>query len=363
MASTPDLVDYLRKARTLGASDVHVAVGAPPAARVDGVLHPLDEYDVTAEISKDLVFGILTEAQRARLEEELELDFALEVEGTGRYRGNAHYARRCVEASFRYISEEVPSLEKLGHGDPVKDLCKARQGLVLVTGITGSGKSTTIASMIKKISEERSCVIITIEDPIEFVFDHSYGLVKQREVGNDSHSFSDALRASLRQDPDVIVVSEMRDLETIRTAITAAETGHLVISTVHTMDAPKTLDRLIDVFPAEQQPQVITQLANALVGIVSQRLLPAKSGKGRVLASEIMKNTHPIASVIRDQKFAQLPGLIQISSKDGMHTMDDSLIYLARMNAISAEEAIANAKEKAYVQRELVTDSGTQKPR
>ncbi len=353
MPATRDLVDHLRKAREMGASDVHVAVGAPPAARVDGTLHPLDEFDLDAAAAKDLVYGVLSESQRTRLEDELELDFALEVEGTGRYRGNAHYARGAIEGAFRYISEEIPELDQLGHGESVKNLCKMRQGLLLVTGITGSGKSTTIASMIKKIADERSCVIITIEDPIEFVFDHSYGLIKQREIGHDSHGFGEALRAAMRQDPDVIVVSEMRDLETIRTAVTAAETGHLVISTVHTMDAPKTLDRLIDVFPSEQQPQIITQLANALVGVVSQRLLPKASGKGRAMASEVMTNTHAVASVIRDHKFAQLPGIIQISAKDGMHTMDDSLIHLARHGAITAEEAIANAREQKYVEREI----------
>lgn len=353
MADSSDLVDYLRKARTLGASDVHITVGAPPAARVDGLLHPLDDYDLDSRTAKELVYGVLSESQRSRLEEDLELDFALEIEGTGRYRGNAHHTRGSVEGSFRYISEVVPSLEKLGHGESVKELCGRRQGLILVTGITGSGKTTSIASMIKKIADDRSCVIITIEDPIEFVFDHSFGLIKQREIGNDTHSFSDALRASMRQDPDVIVVSEMRDLETIRTAITAAETGHLVISTVHTMDAPKTLDRLIDVFPAEQQPQIITQLANCLVGIVSQRLLPHVSGKGRVMASEVMTNTHAVSSVIRDHKFAQLPGIIQISAKEGMHTMDDSLIHLARSQAISPEEAMANSRDPKYVGREL----------
>ena len=257
MSTSKHIVDFLTETRNRGGSDLHITAGAPPASRVNGELQALTDTDLTADESKELVLGVLTESQRAILEEELELDFSIEIKDVGRFRSNAHYASGSVEGAFRYIPTEVPTLEQLGHSPNVADLCNLRQGLILVTGVTGSGKTTTIAAMIQRILNERSCMVVTIEDPIEYVFDHAYGLVKQREVGPDTHSFANALRSALRQDPDIIVVSELRDLETIRTAITAAETGHLVISTLHTMDAPKSLDRMIDVFPAEQQEMVI----------------------------------------------------------------------------------------------------------
>ena len=222
------------------------------------MLEALSDQDIDADAAKELVLGVISESQRARLEEDLELDFSISIKDVGRFRANAHYVRGSIEGSFRYIPTEIPSLEQLGHAPSVNDLCSLRQGLILVTGVTGAGKTTTIASMIQKILRERSCVAVTIEDPIEYVFDHGYGVVKQREIGPDTHSFSNALRCALRQDPDIIVVSELRDLETIRTAITAAETGHLVISTLHTIDAPKSLDRMIDVFPADQQEMILS---------------------------------------------------------------------------------------------------------
>jgi twitching motility protein PilT len=353
MLTQKDLVDYLTDARNVGASDVHISVGAPPAARVDGQLRPLEDFDFDADTCKQLIMAALSENQRARLEEDLELDFALQVEEVGRFRGNAHYARGNVEAAFRFIPTEIPDLRALGHNQVVEDLCKLRQGLILVTGVTGSGKSTTIASMIQRIANERSCVIVTIEDPIEFAYESSYGIVKQRQVGEDTHGFANALRSALRQDPDVIVVSELRDLETIRTAITAAETGHLVISTLHTIDAPKSLDRLIDVFPPDQQSQIITQLGNCLEAIVSQRLIVRADQPGRVLATEILKMNHAVRACISDKKFNQLPGLLQINAKDGMHTIDDSLIYLMESGYISYGEAWANAREKSYIESRL----------
>ena len=352
MSTEKDLVDYLGQARTLGASDVHIAVDAPPAARVDGRLQPLEDIDLTPEETKDLITGALTESQRARLEEHLELDFALQVEDVGRFRGNAHYARGNLEAALRFIPKDVPDLTALGHVNVVEELCKKRQGLILVTGVTGSGKSTTIASMIRRISEERSCVIVTIEDPIEFTFEHSYGLVKQRQVGEDTHTFADALRSALRQDPDVIVVSELRDLETIRTAITAAETGHLVISTLHTIDAPKTMDRLVDVFPAEQQGQIITQLANCLVAVISQRLIERADGPGRLLASEILMTNYAVRACLLEHKFGQIPGIIQIGSKEGMHTIDDSLLHLLNSGHITLDEAVANARDPDFIKEQ-----------
>ncbi len=352
MLTNKDLVDYLTQARNTGASDVHVTVGAPPASRVDGRLVPLEDFDLDASTSKALVMAVLSESQRARLEEDLELDFALQIDNVGRFRGNAHYVRGNLEAAFRFIPKDIPELSTLGHNKVVESLCKLRQGLVLVTGVTGSGKSTTIASMIQKIANERSCVIVTIEDPIEFVFEHNFGLVKQRQVGDDTHSFASALRSALRQDPDVIVVSELRDLETIRTAITAAETGHLVISTLHTIDAPKTMDRLIDVFPSDQQAQIITQLGNALQAVVSQRLIERRDGPGRVMASEILRMNYAVRSCIQDRKFSQIPGLIQIGRQDGMHSMDESLLHLLNHGHISLAEAKAYARDAEYIEEQ-----------
>jgi twitching motility protein PilT len=339
-----DIIDFLRAARDMSGSDLHLTVGAPPAARVDGKLNPLGEEDLTAPQCKELIYAVLTETQRAQLEDEWELDFALQAKDIGRFRGNCHFCRGNVEAAFRYIPEEIPELSDLGHGDAVAKFCGRHQGLVLVTGMTGAGKTTTLAAMAKKISEERSCVIVSIEDPVEYIFEHKYGLVKQREIGSDTHSFPAALRSALRQDPDVILVSEMRDLETIRIAVTAAETGHLVISTLHTIDAPKALDRMIDVFPPEQQAQITSQLSNCLIGIVSQHLLKRQDAPGRVMASEIMVSNYAIQGVIRDRKFEQILSLMQIGASDGMHTLDDSLTHLLINGHISLQDALANCR-------------------
>ncbi|MDA0812782.1 MAG: PilT/PilU family type 4a pilus ATPase [Verrucomicrobia bacterium] len=340
-----DIIDFLRETRDRTGSDLHLTVGAPPAARVDGKLQPIGTEDLTAQRCKELVYAVLTEAQRATLEDVWELDFAMQADGIGRFRGNAHFCRGNVEAAFRFIPEVIPDLEDLGHGETVAGLCNKLQGLVLVTGMTGAGKTTTLAAMARKISQVRPCVMVSIEDPIEYVYDHSFGLVKQRELGTDTHSFPAALKSALRQDPDVILVSEMRDLETIRIAVTAAETGHLVISTLHTIDAPKSLDRMIDVFPPEQQPQIISQLANCLVGIVSQRLLERADAPGRVMASEIMIPNYAIRSVIRDRKFEQILGLMQIGAHDGMHTIDDSLAHLLVNGYISFGDAVAHCRD------------------
>jgi twitching motility protein PilT len=348
-----DLVDYLHAAVENRGSDLHIAVGRPPCSRIDGDLVPLNEGPLTAEAARDLIFSVLSEPQRAKLDNDLELDFALEVRGLGRFRGNAHYTKTHVEAAFRHIPETVPDLAELGHGETVEQICDIRQGLVLVTGITGSGKTTTLAAMAKHIMARRPCMMITIEDPVEYVIDHGVGIVKQRQIGLDSHSFPNALRAALRQDPDVIFVSELRDFETIRTAVTAAETGHLVVGTLHTIDAPKSLDRLIDVFPADQQRQITTQIANCLEAVISQRLLRRADAPGRVLATEIMLNNSGVQAIIRERRFQQLIGMIEIGRAEGMHTIDASLAHLLAHGHISAEDAFAFCRDPEAMQEAL----------
>ncbi len=348
-----DITDYLAMSRQLGASDLHLSVGAPPAVRLNGVLQPLEEYNLDAEMTKDLVYSVLSETQRAQLEKDWDVDFAVQLEGVGRFRGNAHFSKGRVEGAFRHVPNEIPDLPSLGHTPVVSELAMSRSGLLLVTGLAGMGKTATLAAMAKKIISERSCVVVSIEDPIEYLFDHSFGIIKQRQVGIDSKSFGSALRSALRQDPDVILVSEMRDLETISTALTAAETGHLVISTLHSIDAPKALDRIIDAFPADQQSQIRSQIANCLIGICSQRLLPRADAPGRVLATEILRCNAAVRSVIREGRNERLIGLMQIGAKDGMHTVDDSLAHLLVNGHISYDEAMANAREKEHVQNIL----------
>lgn len=342
-----DLVNLLAGAVNRGASDLHIAADAAPLIRVNGELLPLIEQVLDAESSRNLVMGVLTETQRARLEQDWELDFALQVEGVGRFRGNAHYCRGALEAAFRHIPSEIADLTALGHRPSVFQLCELRRGLVLVTGITGSGKSTTLAAMIKYISERMPGVIVTVEDPIEYVFSNARSLIKQREVGNDTHSFAEAVRHALRQDPDVIFVGELRDPETVAAAITAAETGHLVLGTLHTIDAPKAIDRIVDAFPGDKQPQIIAQLANSLEAIISQRLLPREDAPGRVLATEILTANTAVRATIRERRWEQMVGLIEIGAKDGMHTYDESLAELYHGRLISKEEALANARDKS----------------
>lgn len=349
-----DVIDWLRAVKELNGSDLHLTVGKSPLIRKDGALRELEAPELTNETCREVILGLLTERQRAELEKSLELDFALAIENVGRFRGNAHFNRGTLQAAFRLIADQVPTMMELGHRPALQDLCDLREGLILVTGVTGSGKSTTLAAMVEYISRRRSGVIISIEDPIEYVFQHSRSIVKQRELGVDTHSFSAALRQALRQDPDVILVSELRDLETIRTAITAAETGHLVISTLHTIDAAKSLDRLIDVFPGDQQPQIIAQLANALKAVVSQRLLPhAKDAEGRILATEIMIMNHAVRAVLRNRKFEQIPGLMQIGTHEGMHTLDECLSDLVLEEKIKLEEAMAHARDPQVLESRL----------
>ena len=345
-----DLVELLAATIEARGSDLHLSTDVPPMARIHGSLVPLSDRALTADFCRQLVMGAINEEQRARLEEHWELDFALQIAGLGRFRANAHYSRGALEAAFRHIPERIPELEELGHRPAVQQLCELERGLILVTGITGSGKSTTMASMIQHISRQRDGVIITMEDPVEYVFQNARSVVKQRKVGSDTKSFISALRHVLRQDPDVILVGEMRDRETISATITAAETGHLVISTLHTIDASKAIDRVIDAFPADQQPQIISQLANALEAVVSQRLLPREDGNGRVVATEILMANNGVRASIREQRWEQLVGLIEIGRKDGMHTIDKDLARLYLDGWISKEEAISNARDQKFVE-------------
>lgn len=346
MNEVREITDYLRQTIELGGSDFHLSAWAPPAARVSGMLKPLEDFLFDPDTIERLIDDTLSEKQRAALAENWELDYALQIEGVGRFRGNVHVVRGHHEAAFRHIPDEIPELGQLGHHSVVDALCQIRRGLVLVTGVTGSGKTTTLAAMIRRISETRSGVIVTVEDPIEFLYSHKSCLIKQREVGRDTRGFPVALRQALRQDPDVIVVSELRDLETIRIALTAAETGHLVLATLHTLDAPQSIDRLIDVFPADQQAQITTQLAGVLEGIVSQRLIPRADGQSRVLASEVLRANHGIRACIRDRKVEQLVGLMEISHQDGNRTFDQSIGWLLENELISREEALGAARER-----------------
>jgi twitching motility protein PilT len=349
-SALPDVVDLLRVAVQAGASDIHLCGGLPPSMRVRGQIVPCSGRILNRQECRELILGVLTDSQRARLERDLELDFALQVEGTGRFRGNAHFSRGGLEAAFRHIPEGIPRIEDLGHRPAVTGLCDLTRGLVLVTGMTGSGKTTTLAAMIRRISETRQSVIVTIEDPIEFHFPSGRSIIKQRELGSDTKSFHEALRHVLRQDPDVIMVGEMRDPETVRAALTAAETGHLVLATLHTNDAPQALDRIIDNFPGDEQEQILGQLANALAAVVAQRLAPSEDGLSRVMVSELLINGSSVAACIRDRRFEQIVGLMEIGRKEGMHTVDDSLEELYLAGRISKEEAVSGARDPARME-------------
>jgi twitching motility protein PilT len=351
MEKEPDLIEYLALAIERGGSDVHLCAGSQPMMRLHGDLLPISETVLDMEACRDVIYSIFTENQRARFEEAWELDFALNVRGLGRFRSNAHYSRGAVEATFRHIPDEIPSLANLGLPPVVQQLCNLEQGLILVTGITGSGKTTTLAAMVEEINSSKSGVIISVEDPIEYIFTNKLCRVKQREIGTDTHSFAEALRHVLRQDPDVILISEMRDLETISAAITAAETGHLVLATLHTIDAPKAIDRIVDAFPADQQSQIISQLANALQAIIAQRLLPKADGSGRVACTEVMVMNDGIRALLRDRRFQQVLSMIEIGAKDGMITFDESVSNLFSMGIITREEAVLNARDPARVLR------------
>jgi twitching motility protein PilT len=336
------------------ASDLHLTAGAPPMLRQRGRLVALENYPrLTPEDTREFIYSILTTEQRRRLETDLQLDFAYVVPGRARFRVNAYFQRGAVAAAFRLIPSEIVAIDSLGLPPIVHELTRRPRGLVLVTGPTGSGKSTTLAAMIDEINQTREEHIVTIEDPIEFVHAHKRCIINQRELGNDATSFASALKAALRQDPDVILVGEMRDLDTISTALTAAETGHLVFATLHTQDAPQTIDRIIDVFPPAQQAQIRVQLSVTLQGVITQQLLPTADGAGRCVACEVLVPTAAVRNLIREGKIHQIPSVIQTGSAHGMQSMDSALATLVRAGTITQELAESRSSSPDELRRLL----------
>ncbi len=349
-----DFADILMEVVDRRASDLHLTAGAPPMVRVRGRLTPLEGFPIlTPGDTREVVYSILSNDQRQRLETNWQLDFAYTIPGRARFRVNAYFQRAALGAAFRLIPFEIVPLEQLGLPPAVHEFATRPRGIVLVTGPTGSGKSTTLASLIDVINSTREEHIMTIEDPIEFLHHHKKCIVNQRELGSDATSFANAIKAALRQDPDVILVGEMRDIETIGTAITAAETGHLVFATLHTQDAPQTIDRIIDVFPSEQQSQIRVQLAVALQGVVTQQLLPTSDGAGRVVASEVMIPTPAVRNLIREGKTHQLYSVLQTGGSVGMQTMDASLAQLVRSGKITRQLAESRSSTPDELRRLL----------
>ncbi len=337
------------------ASDLHITVGTPPVIRVDGELIPTDLDVLTPMDTRSLIYNMLTAEQQKEFEDHLELDLSYSVHGFGRFRVNVYKQRGCIAAAFRVIPTKIPSLEELHLPTKLRDFTKWNKGLVLFTGPTGSGKSTSLAALINIINEEQRCHIITVEDPIEYLHYHKRSVVNQRELHIDTHSFGEALKHLLREDPDVILVGEMRDLETVSTALTLAETGHLVFGTLHTTDAAQTINRVIDIFPPHQQPQIRSQLSFVLRAVVAQQLLPVASGKGRVVTTEILTGNPAVANCIREQKISGLYTIMQTSQGEGMMTFEQSLRDLYLRGDITIEEAIAHTLHPKELERMLKT--------
>jgi len=337
-----DITQLLTFGVQQNASDCHLSSGEPPMLRVNGDLKKLDQPALSKEEVHALVYDIMNDAQRKTFEESLECDFSFEMGGLARFRVNVFMQRRGEGAVFRTIPTKILTLEELGMPSILKQLCEKEKGLILVTGPTGSGKSTTLAAMVDHLNNTYEGHILTIEDPVEFVHASKKCLVNQRELGPHTHSFANALRSALREDPDVILVGEMRDLETIQLALTAAETGHIVFGTLHTSSAPKTVDRIIDVFPPTQQAQIRAQFAESIEAVITQTLLKQKTG-GRIPALEIMTGTTAIRNLVREGKIHQIPGTMQVSQKDGMQTMDMALMNLFTRNLVTKEEAQAKS--------------------
>lgn len=333
------------------ASDLHITAGAAPQLRIDGELVKTDEEILTPQKAKELTYSLLSKEAIKEFEENLELDMSFGIEGLSRFRLNVYQQRGVVGCAIRRIPYQIMSLEECGL--PVKavtELCHKPKGLILVTGATGSGKSTTLAAMINMINQERHCHIITVEDPIEYAFKNIKAIIEQREVGSDTRTFARALKHILREDPDVILIGEMRDLETMQAALNIAETGHLVFATLHTSDSVQTVNRVVDVFPAHQQQQVRTQLSFVLLGILAQQLIPRTKG-GRVLATEVLSANQAVRSLIREGKTHQLYSVIQTGQKEGMRTMNQALYELCREGIISQEEALSRTTELQDLER------------
>jgi twitching motility protein PilT len=332
-------------------SDLHLTVGSPPVMRIHGELQRFRFRELTNADMESLIYEIMEEEWRITFVDRLDYDFAYEVEGLARFRANVFWQRKGLGAVLRTIPEDIMSADQLGLPEGIRRMCMLSKGLVLVTGPTGSGKSTTLAAMVDLINNTRNDHILTIEDPIEFVHRNKKSLVNQREIRTNTRSFANALRAALREDPDVIMVGEMRDRETIELGITAAETGHLVFGTVHTSSAPKTVDRIIDVFPADEQEQIRSMLAESLKGVIAQVLLKAKDGKSRMAAWEILVGTSAIGNLIREGKIHQIPSIIQTGKKDGMQLLDQHILEFLMSGRITAEEAYMKANNKqAFMQ-------------
>ena len=345
--------ELLMVAKEHEASDVHISVGVPPKMRVNGALLDMNYPRLFPEDTSAIIMPVLSEVQAEMLNKTGEIDFSYSIPKAGRYRVNAYKQRGTVSAAIRLVGTVIPKPSDLGIPRSVVDLINRQRGLVLVTGPTGSGKSTTLASILDQINETKEKHIITLEDPIEYLHTHKKAMVNQREIGTDSNSYATALRAALREDPDVILVGEMRDLETISIAITAAETGHLVFSTLHTTGAASTIDRVIDVFPPHQQQQIRVQLAMVLECVVSQQLIAKDRQKGRIAAFEVMHNTVAIKNLIRENKTYQINSMMQTSKKLGMQTMDDALYDLYMSGHISAESALNYAQDIQVMTRRL----------
>jgi twitching motility protein PilT len=347
-----DLVPILKQAVSIQASDVIITTDSPPAFRVDGQLgFSRTASPLTPEQTKELLYGILNERQIAKFEKEKELDFSFTMDKVHRFRGNAFFQRGAIGGAFRLISNRIPSLPELSLPPVLEEFALAPQGLVLITGPTGHGKSTTQAAMIDAINTKKRAHIVTIEDPIEYLHTNKRSIVEQREVGEDTHSFAEALKHVLREAPDVVLIGEMRDPESIGSALTAAETGHLVIATLHTNDCVQAVDRLLDVFPPHQQGQVRSQLSMSLLAVLAQRLLPRKDAKGRVPAVEILRNTSAVSHLIRDEKTHQIYSIMETHAKDGMKTLDTALKELYLKGLVEYEEARSRMRNPVLLER------------
>ncbi|MBI4460408.1 MAG: type IV pilus twitching motility protein PilT [Acidobacteria bacterium] len=354
------LSDLLKKLLEMNGSDLHITTNTPPQIRVDGVLRPLDMPPMTASETKQLAYSVLTDAQKHRFEEHLELDFSFGIKGLARFRGNIFNQRGAAGAVFRMIPYEIRTFQQLNLPPVVAKLCDKPRGLILVTGPTGSGKSTTLAAMIDKINNERHDHILTVEDPIEFLHSHKNCLVNQREVHSDTLSFPNALRAALREDPDVVLIGEMRDLETIEAALRIAETGHLTFGTLHTNSAASTINRVVDVFPSHQQPQVRAQMSLVLEGIMCQALLPRASGSGRAMALEILVPNAAIRNLIREDKIHQIYSAMQAGQeKYGMQTFNQALATLYFQKMINLETALLRSHNADELQDMINRGAGT----